>query len=868
MTIRYCILAILIVCGEVVNAAGIFNRIQRALEQQDYEKVEKLARKSLEKDTINPGARYYLSVLFLTETFPAYNVDSARTYIHAALADFELADAKSLDKLIKAELFLRDFTDQKAAVAAAGFEQAHAQMTIDGFKNFLALYPDASEVPKAIYLRDSLAYVAASVTNTWQAYKAYLLDYPDSEFSSQAQDLYQKLLFKDKTQDDQLSSYVKFLAEHPETPFRAEAEKVILIRSTIKDRRAGYLNFIASYPKSHLVLKAADHLYATSTDRNDLAQVLGVHPRADSVRQLWELEQDTLFAVMSDGKFGFMNLSGKQVIPSSYSQIDPELVCGGITDKFLRVQQDDRWVLINRANTPTLQNVVSVEPVTAAISLVKYKSSAHLIHRGGWVVLSENVEEARQIGKGWIAFKQGYSWGLVTPMGYLLLPAQYDDILKVGPFILVAKDGAYAVTNEATLGQEKAPALQFLYDDYEWIRPGKLQVFAGDQEALLDLDLKELVPLADHQIYVNDKFWYIKSDEGYQIMDAENQDVMDQYFQYLEVNEGWMAFKKPDEWLLVSRHKGQILAMNALDSARLLDEQTAFITRGDTLQVVFQNSTRLNLSEAAKVQVLDRKREDRNSKVSYPMVQEGKEATLYDKNGAVRVVGFFDEVTLLRDSLFRVKKGEKVGLVTTDGEDILSADYDMLDERNGLVFLLRDGKIGCLDLDSGVFLPNQYETRIERFGPDYKIVKEGKTGLVNKGNEEVLPAAYDELIPWGDSTCWARQDAVWQLVNYNQEVLVDQVQSVKIWFEVGKERVALVRGPEGYGIHSSARGEILAMQYNDIVNLGTTTNPVFFAEEHVKTADFYVVTYFDRDGETIKSQAFRPEEYDLIYCDH
>ncbi|REE00591.1 outer membrane protein assembly factor BamD [Marinoscillum furvescens] len=868
MSLRYYIIAFLIVISEVATAAGIFNRIQRAIDKNDLEKAEKLARKSLDKDPINPGAKFYLSVLFLQESYAKHNVDSARIYINEAIADFERVDPKTIDKLIKSDLFLSHFRDQKARVAQAGFEGAIQQMSVDAFKRFLTLYPEAKETGRATYLRDSLAYHNAQITNTWQSYKAYIDEYPESVFSSEAQDLYHKLLFRDKTNDDRLSSYVKFLEEHPNTPFRNEAEKVILYRSTILNRRADYLEFISSYPKSHMVRQAANHLYTLSTTKNEFAQVLGLHPQPDSLEHIWTLEQDTLLPVMNEGKFGFITLQAQQSIPFEYTTIDPSLICGNVQLPLLHVQKGNQWKVINRANLTVLEDVDRLQQITNDIYLVRHPNSAKLFHRGGWNLLSDQVEQAKPIANRWIAYQKGYKWGLVTPMGYILQTAEYDDILTVGPFILLEKDGRYAATTVDELGQERSPKLSFLYDDYEWIRPNKLQLFAGDHEALIDDELNELVPLAAHEIYVNDKFWYIKSDAGYQIIDEQNQDIVDQRFDYLEVNEGWMTFEKPDEWLLISRQSATILAMNGLDSARLLDRHAAYIQKSDTVQLVFQNRTTISLSENDEIRLINRKKEDRNSLAAYVMIQSDDESRIYDKNGNLSVRGTFDEVTLLRDSLFRVKRGNKAGLVTTNGEDILSADYDMLDEENGMVFLLRDGKIGCLDLDSGVFLPNQYETRIERFGTHYQIGLEGKTGIVNKANEEVLPAAYDELIAWGDSTCWARQESTWQLITYNQEVLVDEIQMVRVWFNSDGEQIALVRGPEGYGVFASLQGQLLEMQYNDIVNLGTQSTPIYFAEEHVKTADFFVVTYFDKSGAPIKSQAFRPEEYDLIYCDH
>ncbi len=53
--------------------------------------------------------------------------------------------------------------------------------------------------------------------------------------------------------------------------------------------------------------------------------------------------------------------------------------------------------------------------------------------------------------------------------------------------------------------------------------------------------------------------------------------------------------------------------------------------------------------------------------------------------------------------------------MNTKGKEVLPFKYEVIDEKNGLVFLLQDGKIGCLDLNNGVLLPSEYETRIQTF---------------------------------------------------------------------------------------------------------------------------------------------------------
>mgnify|MGYP001481007466 FL=1 len=118
-----------------------------------------------------------------------------------------------------------------------------------------------------------------------------------------------------------------------------------------------------------------------------------------------------------------------------------------------------------------------------------------------------------------------------------------------------------------------------------------------------------------------------------------------------------------------------------------------------------------------------------------------------------------------------------------------------------------------------------------------------------------------------DTSFWAKDTSGWALLTYSQEEIMDGMSDLTTIAEVEKETFLKILKDQNYGVLSNSQGVILEPGYNDIVNVGTMERPVFFAEQHLETASIFVVTYFDKKGETIRSQAYRPEEYDRIYCD-
>ncbi|VXD20774.1 Outer membrane protein assembly factor BamD (BamD/ComL family) [Marinoscillum sp. 108] len=844
--------------------AGPLEKLQKLMEKGDYEKAEKVARKSLEKERVNPGSRYYMSLLFLEERYHLYQVDSAYAYITNALSDLGVATAEVREELMEAGLDSSRFVAQRQQVELAAFARTESEMSIAAFEQYLAKFPEAVKKGRAIFMRDSLAFGQASEQDTWQAYERFFEEYPQSTFVPDARSRYQSLIFKDYTKDDKLESYIKFLEDHPDTPFRKMAEEIIFERRTILNQWSDYSWFVKTYPASHLRKKAVDMLYYLGAP-DSLQRLASLHPQPDSLRSIAGVQDKLLLPFLEGNKFGLMDLKGVTIIPPAYHEISEDYICGGITSDWLQVRADKTTAVVNRLGQVIVSDVEDIKEISAAVRIVYRDGEGFLYHSSGYQISGLTVDDAQELSNGWIAFKHNYEWGLITPGGYLLAKPGYTSIASQGSFILFESDGLFAISDVSEVAQGISSGLSFVYDDYEMIGDSLVQVFREDQESLIGRNLEVLVPLAAHQIYFDGSFWYVKDSEGYYLLDEFHKRKAP-VFAEIEVNDGWLAFRKPDAWMLLSRlGQESVDLLTGLDSVKLLSQHAAYVQRGDQGQLLFQNGLTRTLGAGDGIRVIGP--QARESKASYLLLSQAKKQSVIGASGDVILEKQLDEVALLTDSLFRVKKGKKIGLMNTKGKEVLPFKYEVIDEKNGLVFLLQDGKIGCLDLNNGVLLPSEYETRIQTFGQYYEVKKGGKVGLVNGANKWMLPAEFDQLLKWNDTTCWVRSGTIWSLRTFENEVVMDAIRSVRPWFSVDGQSLAIVVGEDGHGLMTDTRGILLPMQYNDILNLGTKEAPLFFAEQHLKTAAFFVVTYFDLAGAPIRSQAFRPEEYERIYCD-
>ncbi|MEQ8469557.1 MAG: WG repeat-containing protein [Marinoscillum sp.] len=866
MTKRAVALTLAFVSIVWVLHAGILDRIKKAWQNGDFEKTEKLVLKSLEKDTLNPGARFYYSLLFLDSSFVRRDIDSASFFIERSILDYESASPEMLEDFKQSGLVPDMLYAQKDRVGNEAFKRAAQLMVIPAFEDFMLRFEYSDMVPTARAIRDSLAFDDAKNDHTWEAYEAYYKKYPDSEYMPEAKERYQRLIFNDLTKDDKLESYVDFLKNYPDTPYRKLAESIIFERSTKRNTPDDYYDFVRNYPNSHLRKKAIDIAYYLEGAQSISQRVHHWHPGIDSLRDIHELNYASIFPVFEKEKFGFMSTDGSSMIGPAFGGISVDYLCGNVVANWLEVINGGNRMAVTRKGEVILDGFSELKSVSNAVKLVRFGNSGHLYHSSGFKILDLVVEDARELSNSWIAFKHEYNWGIVTPNGVKILAPDYDDILEVGKFCILQKDEQYAISTISDLLANADTKLKFEFEDYELIQDTLIQVFNGEIEAVIDQWLQYIVQPAAHEIHINGSFWYVKANGGYHMVKEEESEVLNQTFQSVEVNDGWLAFKKPEGWLLVSRKSESALVINELDSVKLLNDHFAFTVKGQKAAVITHNGKRFEDKKNYSIKSLNS--DPKFGNTAFLIFTGSRDKLVFDSRNEEIFTVTCEEITLLTDSLFRVKCGGKVGLMSArTKKEVLPSKYEALDLQDDLAFLLRNGKIGCFDLQNGALIPAEYSARIKKVGKYYQVSKEGLYGLVDEHNKQLFPAEYDEIKEWNDTSIWVRTNAHWQLISLQGDVFLGKIQTLNMWMKLGDEQLAMVLGEGGTGLYSNKRGEILAAQYNEIINVGSENEPVFFAEQHLKTAAFFVVTYFNLGGEAIKSQAFRPEEYDQIYCD-
>lgn len=172
----------------------------------------------------------------------------------------------------------------------------------------------------------------------------------------------------------------------------------------------------------------------------------------------------------------------------------------------------------------------------------------------------------------------------------------------------------------------------------------------------------------------------------------------------------------------------------------------------------------------------------------------------------------------------KVQNGGKYGLINMEGKEILPCEYDGINLLQGVentLVISKDGNYGIADNDGKVIIPPSY-SEIQNLGNEASqgfIVKnsEGKYGIVDIGNSQVLELKYDAISKIHEGEYYVVTEGNNQkIVKRNgQEVLNTN----------GKEITAILKNPENgaiykidnkYGVMNLSGEDVVEASYDEL----------------------------------------------------
>ncbi|MDN5212394.1 WG repeat-containing protein [Fulvivirgaceae bacterium BMA12] len=863
---------------------GVFaqnsKRALNLLEKKDYLKAEQTFKKAIEKDSINPGAYYVHSLLYLTDSFPRYSLDSSYLLILKALDHYTIADPKEIERLNKIEISDITLQSQKRKIDSLAFQQSVSVNKEAYYNLFLEKHATALQVAEAKILRNKVAYQEAKDINTYQSYKKFMDKYPEALEFRKAEDNYNQLLFAEKTKDGSLRHYQQFLSDFPQTPYRTIIEKHIFEMITADNEKTSYEDFIQQYPKSKWIKKALDYLYyhyQKGGMSDDFLTKFSNIPSTDSIKNAVSIHESMLFPILENQQYKFIDQTGKlwdKLVLDS--DIEESYYCEGVKEDFMMVGYPSHKAIITKTGKKIYEGrFETAEPIGFGFLKITNRKKCGVIHRSGWEVLPMEWDDITLISDQYLAVEKNGLLGLCTLSGRVLFTPQFQDVTGDGDYYMFTKEDKIAITNKhmlTALLEANNFHLDHVYDDYQVVNQHYIIGIRGAEECLINSKLEVVIPMSQQKIYDRSGGWYVVKPDTFLSYNDQLKPTFTAPYDKYQLNDGRVALKKDQRWALFNFVQATDTDF-AFDSLQFLSKNITYLVKDGEGLIYLSNGQEIKIKENQSFQLIHANAGNNLPDSSeYVLVFDTKKrtTTVYNARGD-KIKGLTNtQINSLYGSHFIIEKNGKKGIMNKDGKTLLPAYYDAIGKpKNGTYSLLRSNKFGLFDPTREFTIRPSYQSALSGYNKSLLIAnKSDKKGLIDLENKAQTPFIFEKINFWNDSLALVYKDNYWGIYDiYDNEYRIENIISLQLTGDT-LETKAIVLGEKGYGVLSNKSGMIISPTFDDLQIIGGDDVYLYFCEKYVKEADLYVVVYYDKTGKRIWRQVYDSNVYDRIYCDN
>lgn len=435
-----------------------------------------------------------------------------------------------------------------------------------------------------------------------------------------------------------------------------------------------------------------------------------------------------LIKIYYNGRYGYINIHGEEIIPCEYSHIE-----SWAHDYFI-VSKSNNWQSPNYG----VINIYGQEILPCKYSFVKY------FDRKMFEVATMQLR------------------GIVNEEGVEIIPCKYqnierweDDLFKVCN--LDSSSKMYGIVN--IYGEEIIPpkftAIHDLIEDFALVE-------YYSKKGIINKNGKEIAPviydsisnfinglaeveIKNHRCQIND--------EGLVLFKSAKGVLFLPYNYISESIEGLAKTFNNGKWGLINDE--------GLEITPCIYESIHLIENGST--------------------IVSLKNEENSFDQKYGVLNNKGEIILPLKYDYVSSFGIDGETGI---SLLEVKYKGKHGVCNSRGAEIISPIYEYISSYNNLLFEVKSpyiyadnswkaiggNKYGLIDNTGKIILPVEYDSVFELKNGFAEVVKDGKRGYINSEGKLIIQCKYDNTTPFESDVARVAMGSKWGLVDSSGRV--------------------------------------------------------------------------------------------------
>ena len=801
--------------------------------------------------------------------------------------------------------------------------------TYPAYKFFMDTYPEAEQYAQAQERYNTLAFQGLTQEGDLASYLRFLESYPNSPYRPQAE----RAIYEISTADGQLTSYARFARQYPRSaPARAAVNILYhLYRTTYPPR--DFLQDFSGLPYADSLRQAirtenrslAPVLEEPSVGPSGFGFI---DPHGNPFSETsYDFLPDTYFCEGVPTNFvhaaqqqnqqlrhNILTKTGDVIFsfsedftPADSAEVRLNETVVDREAGLLEITANGKFRVMHLGGHPIIDALEQVEAVELMAS-------------------DETASDSWPVPYQFIKFRVNGRWGLKAFSGRTLLEPDYASIEASGPFLVLERDGLLAVTNRKQIldNLSSLPELRYRFDDVAGLNDGLLLVYREEMEGVLDDQLNEVVPLKPHQVvrrFRSDSlaadYWLLKHADTLQqvVNDTLRTSIRTTYslyqpkslssdtlrYQQAFYNDRWLALRDQENFWLIENGRKE-----AFDSVQILGDHFVFTMpnkgSGDdsaTVRLASGQQRRFSLRDRGASPTFRLLRTkgivptDQLQEFLWVQPSTGP-SLIINQQGETILEQPLTGATVYPQGLIVVEQGRQQGLVDSLGNELLPARYDGIGNYAppGALSLFNRKKFGLYVHPAGITLEPTYESALTLYSEadsaaQWRFVAKnnGKYGIVTAANERLTPFAFERVVYWNDTSALVKADGRWLIYQLTptttqwssldpENVLYDGIDDFSFFQEENgvdrREQLLRIYSPQGYGVLSNQRGEVLAPTYDGITLLGDVTadDYLYLTEKYVPEADLYILIYLDAAGKLIRRQALTADQYDRLYCNY
>lgn len=402
--------------------------------------------------------------------------------------------------------------------------------------------------------------------------------------------------------------------------------------------------------------------------------------------------------IEKDGKWGYININGKMVVPAIYDE------AYSFRDGLALVKKGDKWDFIDKTGKVTINLKGYAHSFSNGLAKIEVNGKWGIIDNKGKTIIPTNFDSVADISEGFSRMTIDGKYGFVSDTGKEVVPAIYDSVSyfkngyaivsieEVNQYYNVSYKNGYIDTSGKLV-------IPMIYDDAFFFSEGLAHVAKEKKHGYIDNTGKEIIPfIYDDAGNFNQGLARVEKDGKWGLIDKTGKVVAPIVYEYIYYDyshndqevvfiNGVARVRKDDKWLCIDK-TGKEIVPTIYDYIEIMDEELILVMKDEKYGLIDRTGKAIvpliydYISDYYKTGVIS-------------VSKDGK-AGFIDKTGKVVIPMTYDGASDFYNGMAVVYKNDKVGLIDKKGNVIMPIIYDEISLYGGkdVIWVKKDGVLG------------------------------------------------------------------------------------------------------------------------------------------------------------------------------